>query len=837
MTTSNPATGHASVEPVTSTSAAGGGRCTHSRPPTLSRSSTIRSRDSSCSPGYPSTGTTKSDTPSVLESFEPPELYDHPLSRDNSDDEGDGGIASVASLQSLSKLRTISGHSGYSSSASSLRVKKSSRQQSRSPAPPVQSATSTKMSKAVGSEAEIRSPLFQDHVPTVYLPGSLHHAPDASIERLIARQGAVTLIRQLAEDLAARDAELVTFRRRAEERERTLKKMLFECEVAALDIERRLAQCGQKPAEEDNLSESETLDDMIQQAMSEVGSAMEDPMDGSKSPKLKERGFEGSRIRPTTPKAAPRERTSDTPSSEPRKASQSSGGKGWKSFLWGSKTVSGKPSGGSSGAGEPEGAKRKPVRPELFVPERMSIARQTSTSSMVSTSSIASPRPSDEVITAKFDSISRNPNASAAKPAVSDVVSNVGEVASDAANANNGGVSSWALKLVGGSSAQTKKQGVKKEPALRPGKTVRRPTAQEDLQRIMKKNAPRVETGKRRRAGSGSNFSGKAPLSEFSSPTIPNSIDSGSRSKSEENLGPVEMDTIVDPAAQPPTLMPTFNEYYPTEYLTDRFGFIYDKRQKASSLTSGNSLSSSLASHTRGSQRFESRDDSPMSSSRPCTPARSENEPNTFEAKTPTTWKDLQKFTDASSSTGINSPSPARPAEPGESKSKRKRSPPVDRVDNKSPPLHIMERMTRPSISMPPRPISTHAFSQLPSRAEGTGSKLDAETATVKLLLGQLSDLHDSLQRDRAIKWNEFLKKVRAHRRKGEGDESGNNPEAALADGELIGVATLGSAGKAGRQKWREFRNLVLGGIPVAYRWKVYCLLHMSQELFTDFID
>lgn len=43
-----------------------------------------------------------------------------------------------------------------------------------------------------------------------------------------------------------------------------------------------------------------------------------------------------------------------------------------------------------------------------------------------------------------------------------------------------------------------------------------------------------------------------------------------------------------------------------------------------------------------------------------------------------------------------------------------------------------------------------------------------------------------------------------------------------LTDGELIGVAGLGNKGKVGRAKWKEFRLLVLAGIPVAYRSKIW---------------
>jgi hypothetical protein len=47
-------------------------------------------------------------------------------------------------------------------------------------------------------------------------------------------------------------------------------------------------------------------------------------------------------------------------------------------------------------------------------------------------------------------------------------------------------------------------------------------------------------------------------------------------------------------------------------------------------------------------------------------------------------------------------------------------------------------------------------------------------------------------------------------------------PETRIGDGELIGVASLGIQGKIGRAKANEFRSLVLGGIPVAYRSKIW---------------
>jgi hypothetical protein len=131
------------------------------------------------------------------------------------------------------------------------------------------------------------------------------------------------------------------------------------------------------------------------------------------------------------------------------------------------------------------------------------------------------------------------------------------------------------------------------------------------------------------------------------------------------------------------------------------------------------------------------------------------------------------------------------------------------------------------------RPELAGVSSDEASTANTSARATATDTEPVKLLLEQLTDLHDTLQRDRTVRWNEFLRKVRAERRK-EGEAAAaaaasdrtvtavDTPEATLADGEVVGIAGLGNKGKVGRAKWREFRSLVLGGIPVALRAKVW---------------
>ena len=102
-------------------------------------------------------------------------------------------------------------------------------------------ATPTVHDLAVLSPSLRRIALFSDSPLQEHLvPGTLHHTADEHIERLAARYGAVALIRQLAEDVAQRDAQMSALQRRAEEREKTLRKMLLECEVSNMDIEARL---------------------------------------------------------------------------------------------------------------------------------------------------------------------------------------------------------------------------------------------------------------------------------------------------------------------------------------------------------------------------------------------------------------------------------------------------------------------------------------------------------------------------------------------------------------------------------------------------------------------
>ena len=114
--------------------------------------------------------------------------------------------------------------------------------------------------------------------------------------------------------------------------------------------------------------------------------------------------------------------------------------------------------------------------------------------------------------------------------------------------------------------------------------------------------------------------------------------------------------------------------------------------------------------------------------------------------------------------------------------------------------------------------------------ASSTGfASLESEQANdkepVKLLLEQLTELHDTLQSEKEVKWNAFLARVRAERAATLTSSSDrvlkNAPEADLIAGELIGIASLGRSPKT-KNKYLQFKTLVLAGIPVSLRPKIW---------------
>ena len=677
-----------------------------------------------------------------------------------------------------------------------------------------------------------RSALFEDSPksPPNEIPGALHHASDDHVRKLIKKTGAVALVRQLAEDLAVRDAEMTTLRRRAEERERELKKMLREVEVSNLDIETRLhrlehvadskiklqdpplradgKKSGRVNGNDRTPGVTNGIDEMMGEAMqddvgpnTELDKGFLDPLDeADKQATLRARSI-------FSKESDGRSTVSSMDSGRPNSTLR-----GWKDYLWSANTTSRKTSQASSilsdynGGGEDttrgrglsgSNARRKGLDDDLFQP----LAHASTTQSSDATQSRKSSSP----------------------------------------------VASWTMKLFGGNTqagngttrGRSATTGDRQLKTAKNASNASGPAPTSAKAALMRVNTTEPSARSSRKAMqpltlAQSNSTKGAPQPSLSqTPVSPNAVSSGT------NLGPVEMDTIHPPDSKPPTLT-QFNNYKDSaDLLTDRFGFIYDQRRRKREAESTRShargksnasanvelLSSALESLKTKDPDQMSQKSKTNSVQRPDTPASIDDK---MDEKPTKRWQDYLKVATFPTELLSHTPSakPATKVISAGSPGTLKRSPTVGDARGSLPSTSL-----NPEPEMSPVTAGNAEMSKThlgPSTALATSSSSEGEP--VKLLLAQLTELHDSLQREKTVKWNGFLRKVRAERRK-EGETAAGSdsrskqaamPEILLTDGELIGVAGLGNKGKVGRAKWKEFRQLVLAGIPVAYRSKIW---------------
>ena len=656
------------------------------------------------------------------------------------------------------------------------------------PSTTVDHLTSTAVSPARGG-------LFEDApLASRKIPGALHLADDDHIERLITRHGAVNLVRQIAEDLAQRDVQIVQMRRRAEERERALRKIVLECGLSSLDMETRLRAMEQE-ARANGVSRrgsGEGLSDLMTDAMAQD---LRHPFPSHV--------LDDATIRPSSV-PLPASAGNDNARGSTR---------GWKDYLWGGGgTVkkSGRPNNTTRETNKQPPAvvkatpteRRPALQEDLFNPPEEGSVRSSSRASSVNSSN-ASRKPS---------------------------------------------LASMALRLVAGGAA-----------GGRDGDVRGRPTNAQERDLMRTQSSSSINTGASVRAASAQG--GPKALMAMRRPVGPvRPIDVPSRTQPPErwdtmvstpggdpvaphqNYGPVEMDTILPPEAQPPTLTHIYNNHVGADFLTDRFGFIYDqrrkKREREAAQMAGHAKKNSRAEMIHGRHGLSPvlLEDSSSgkvslgSDGRPGTPCSSE-EPR--EDAKPKRWQDYLKI--ATFPTELLSHTPLISAQGFEV---------LEAVEPPKSPGHSPSMMPEDRGFLPSATTTaaiTPSDTETQSRPEGeqppaaTLAKEDAEP--VRMLLENLNNLHDTLQREKTVRWNDFLRKVRAERKRdGEAAAAAAAaaaearfqratavmPETRLGDGELIGVASLGIQGKVGRAKANEFRSLVLGGIPVASRSKIW---------------
>ncbi|KAK4228916.1 TBC1 domain family member 2A [Podospora fimiseda] len=637
-----------------------------------------------------------------------------------------------------------------------------------------------------------RGALFEDApLATRKIPGALHHADDEHIQRLIARHGAVNLVRQIAEDLAQRDSQIAILRRKADERERALRKIVLECGLSNLDLETRLRAIEQeaKANGAGKRSSGEEMLDLMSDAMTadvRHGKSFSDAT--IRAGTVSRLNAEGETVRGGTTR-------------------------GWKDYLlWGGTVKKSSRPGSRSGTQTPPTvvkaapvADRRPtLADDLFNPPETGSVRSSSRASSVN--SKHSPRkPSLASLALRLVA-----GGSATRDG-----ENRGRASSAQANDSLRTASNSSARTTGSVRAVSAQVGPKALMAMR--RTTGGPIRPVDI-------PARVQP--QERWDTMGDSPGKVSMLRH------------------QSYGPVEMDTILPPEAQPPTLTHIYNNYVGSEFLTDRFGFIYDQRRKKRQREAAK-----LAGHVRKGSRTEMLSNgrnalSPValedsasitSEGRPDTPCSSEEQRE--DATKPKKWQDYLKIatfpTELLSHTPLISAQAFEVMEAGE----------IPKSPSHSSSIMSEERGFVPSATPAPATLSSSIDiknesptpASEPETASSAPPKEDAEP--VRLLLENLNQLHDTLQRDRTVRWNEFLRKVRAERKRdGEAAAAAAAasaesrfqratavmPETRLGDGELIGVASLGVQGKVGRAKAMEFRSLILGGIPVTYRSKIW---------------
>lgn len=689
-------------------------------------------------------------------------------------------------------------------------------------------------------EDDSRSALFDDaHESDGNLPGTLHHQSDEQVSHLIARVGAVDLIKQMARDLAQRDAEVIIIQRRAEEREHLLRRMLRECELSNLEIENRLRELESNShkrklgagMEINNTSPSQrissgaTIEDTL---TSRVSEACEDvlginPAHADSQPI---HDFQESTKYSGTAEAQIK-RTNDhgfnTQSTTPSTLTHSNISRGWKDLFRTSQKVQ-RPSASVNG-GSAHGR-----------------SAQQQLADVVNSNDFGKPRKSlhSDLFRPPSGAIKANV---AGKDPIHPQNTDLANSSESLSATSSGSVASWALRFVNGN---PEAQGESRDTSSTVKKVERDGERLEHRAKALHSKKPKsvsvqaaTQAHLGRRQDHAHADSGQRIASQPNMQSPRNSV-----SSADVNLGPVEMDTILPDESRPPTLAQGDASERENDLLTDRFGFIYDRKRTVQhnkgtfspAKVGPNSRIETLENYRRPSSPNDfGNDDLPHAESKQNKQdiqhsdeaALASGRDNSQSQKK---WQDYLKV--SRSSTELLSDTPTA-AVSGEGPSSNidfdltSRLPPIVLSKGSSVPMFH----TRP-MALPARVSSENAALAQPVQAGRTDfvGPSASNKDPVKSLLDQLTEVHDSLQRDKETKWNEFLRKVRAERqRTGELSHSSDPrsktpfmPETLLADGEMIGVAGLGNKGKVGRAKWNEFRSLVLGGIPVTYRAKIW---------------
>lgn len=652
------------------------------------------------------------------------------------------------------------------------------------------------------SPTTVRNALFDDtRITTNNIPGTIHNLSTEQIENLITRNGAVVLVRQIAKDLAERDTQIAAIRRKADEKERALRKLILECGLSNLELETRL-----RAIEEERKNTIDSKDTQFSEPR------LEDMMNDAMNDALRGENIDNKKVdRNATIRAVDKLRTLDE---KPQTVSR-----GWREFIWG-------------------GNSRKTSRAS-------SISRDSSTNGEITATWAGPAKASRKTVLQNEVFQPPEKRRSSNHHHKTDDISHHERKSSM-------GLTAFALRIVAGArdpdlisprgrsnstGAPLRLSRVSSTSSIKTANS----TKTVPLESVLVKVPPEAILGSQNRFRPRQNL--LLSQNKAKSMSLKNNIPNPKVGS--DNSGPVEMDTILPVGEQPPSLSQADNRKCDQDFLTDRYGFIYDHRRrkryreaelmqsskKETQVETLNGVRSNLSHPSKEltGGPFVKEDTEKLDI--PSSIALKREDEN--QAKQ---WEDHLSI--ATFPTELLSHTPSRAVSALEV---------LDGVEvPRSPSILSEDRGFLPSTSnttaQPTLVVTSdnaiisksYIFSP-PSPAESS-----FDTEPVKLLLKKLGNMHDSLQREKTIKWNDFLRKVRAERKR-DGEAAAfatsnttsstdsrsprtveSMPEAMLVNGEVIGVAGLGNKGKVGRAKWNEFKALVLSGIPVAYRAKIW---------------
>ncbi|KEF53931.1 uncharacterized protein A1O9_09726 [Exophiala aquamarina CBS 119918] len=612
------------------------------------------------------------------------------------------------------------------------------------------------------------------------IPGSLHLGSDEHIERLIARTGAVKLVRQYAADLAQRDAEISALRVRADNRERELKKLLREVNVSTSDVERRLLRLEQSPevsifvksspATTDRVVSATSLDGMMSEAMAH-GLVTDSPVEGF--PILDtSAGLPGSKP--------------ETQSNRSRTGSQEI------NQLKGSGTAS-RANSILSESSQDMDATIRPRGSASTSNKSASLQNMFQAPSQSSSSYFIGGKPGRKV--------------------------KLGDEASVRSNQSGRSFASWTQIFSGRSQNARSRASSLGQDAVPPAAAANEIEATPSGLSKTRTNPSLVPNKSTQSLPAAANQKGR-PGTKRSTTTSrlsasPNHVRKESNASS---LPPtVELDSMIESSQLPPTM--TTNNIDNYGLLTDRFGFIYDQKRKRQTLQMRQHKKNKMS----GAETIASfRDgESPQTEAlllveRPLTPASIDEE------APKKSWQDYLKV-----SSTLN---------PGRPKELLSHTPSAGAVVTVStfdaegtitPPRHreisvsISASKALPSLSGVTEPQSSTVNATSGDFTPDSDTDNPSDSGPARLLLEQLTELHDSLQAERDVRWNDFLRRVRAERANNTDRAANNTPEAEIINGELIGIASLGRSTKT-KNKYLHFKSLVLAGIPVSLRPKIW---------------